>query len=68
MCDRLHATRLETRTKESITCASSHQMILQAELMCVLGLRHQLPTLSNLRLRMSMRARTRKMVNYACEG
>ena len=64
-----YSTRLETRTKESNTCASSWAL----KLVCIMKVTTEMFASAADRsigrgLSMSIFVRTRKMVNYACEG
>ena len=64
-----YSTRLETRTKESNTCASSWVVKLVCTMKVITEMLASAADRSTGRgLSMSISVRTRKMVNYACEG
>ena len=64
-----YSTRLETRTKESNTCASSWVLKLVCTMKVITEMLASAADRSTGRgLSMSISVRTRKMVNYACEG
>ena len=64
-----YSTRLETRTKESNTCASSWVLKLVCTMKVTTEMLASAADRSTGRgLSMSISVRTRKMVNYACEG
>ena len=64
-----YSTRLETRTKESNTCASSWVLKLVCTMKVITEMLASAADRSTGRgLSMSIFVRTRKMVNYACEG
>ena len=64
-----YSTRLETRTKESNTCASSSVVKLVCTMKVITEMLASAADRSTGRgLSMSISVRTRKMVNYACEG
>ena len=64
-----YSTRLETRTKESNTCASSWVVKLVCTMKVMTEMLASAADRSTGRgLSMSISVRTRKMVNYACEG
>ena len=69
MKTRFLPTRLETRTKESNIYASSRHQCLLDEMKMISGIfapeTNQAPVWG---LSMSISVRTRKMVNYACQG
>ena len=64
-----HSTRLETRTKESNTCTNSWVVKLVGAMKVII---ETLASVADRFIRrglsISTIVRTRKMVNYACEG
>ena len=63
------STRLETRTKESNTCASSRAVTPAGAMKMTAGIFAPATDRSIERgLSVSISVRTRKMVNYACTG
>ena len=64
-----HSTRLETRTKESNTCANSWVVKLVGTMKVIIEMLALVADwLIGRGLSISIIVRTRKMVNYACEG